>query len=176
MIHQKSTKIVYENSWIRLHEDEVEFSDGSNGVYAFSERCDAGPMIIPVTEKGKLVILREWRYPIKDWTYSFPFGGVMPGEDNFTAAKRELKEETGYSASEWKSLGIIKIDPGQNAQITPIFLATGLLKGSIHQDSSEVHQVMEFTPDEINEKIKNGEMDNGWLLAGFVKYLGTIVS
>lgn len=171
IIRQKSTKIIYENPWLRVREDEVEFPNGQSGIYGFTERCDAGPMIIPVTNEGKIVVLREWRYPIKDWTYCFPFGGVMPGEDNLAAAKRELEEETGYGAAEWKSLGIIKIDPGANAQVTPLFLATGLTRTRETIDETEPHEIVEFTPEEIKDKIKSGEIDNGWLLAGFMKYL-----
>lgn len=162
---------MYENSWIRLREDQVEFPDGKTGVYAYTERVDAGPIIIPVTAEGKLVVLREWRYPIQDWTYCFPFGGVEAGEDALTAAKRELAEETGYSAEIWEFLGEIKIDPGANSQVTPVFLASGLTVGAAHLDGAEVHEVMEFSVEEIQAKIKSGEMTGGWLLAGFAKYL-----
>lgn len=171
MIKKIFSKIIYENAWIRLREDQVEFPGGKTGIYAYTERVDAGPMIIPVTAGGKLVVLREWRYPIQDWTYCFPFGGIMPGEDVLSAAKRELAEETGYVAENWKSLGQLKIDPGANAQVTPVFLATEMKLDLFEQDTTEVHQVVEFTPEEIQGKIRSGEIDNGWLVAGFAKYL-----
>lgn len=171
MYKKISSKIVYENPWVRLREDAIEFPNGKQGIYAYSERVDAGPMIIPVTAEGKLVVLREWRYPIQAWTYCFPFGGVEASEDVLTAAKRELAEETGYTAEHWESLGEIKIDPGGTAQITPVFLATGLRLNAFEQDATEVHEVLEFTAEEIAEKIRTNEMTGGWLLAGFAKYL-----
>lgn len=171
MIKKTSSKIIYENQWIRLREDAVEFPGGKTGIYAYTDRVDAGPMIIPVTGEGKLVVLREWRYPIQDWTYCFPFGGVEVGEDALSAAKRELAEETGYTAENWESLGELKIDPGGSSQITPVFLAIGLRPGEAHLDGAEVHEVMEFTVEEIKSKIATGEMTGGWLLAGFAKYL-----
>lgn len=174
MIKKTSSKIIYENPWIRLREDQVEFPGGKTGIYAYTERADSGPMIIPVTKEGKLIVLREWRYPIQDWTYCFPFGGVEVGEDALAAAKRELAEETGYSAETWESLGELKIDPGANSQVTPVFLATDLTSGEAHLDGSEVHKVMEFTVEEIQAKIKSGEMTGGWLLAGFAKYLARL--
>lgn len=173
MIKKISSKIIYENQWTRLREDTVEFPNGKTGIYAYAERVDAGPMIIPVTSEGKLVVLKEWRYPIQDWTYCFPFGGVEVGEDALIAAKRELAEETGYEAEHWESLGEIKIDPGGSSQVTPVFLATGLTAGEAHLDGFEVHEVMEFTVEEIQSKIRSGEMTGGWLLAGFAKYVNT---
>ena len=169
MIKKISSKIIYENSWTRLREDAVEFPGGKSGIYAYTDRIDAGPMIIPVTAEGKLIVLKEWRYPIQDWTYCFPFGGVEIGEDFLTAAKRELAEETGFIAGKWESLGELKIDPGVNSQVTPVFLATDLTPGEAHLDGAEVHEVMEFTVEEIKSKIASGEMTGGWLLAGFAK-------
>ncbi len=171
MIKKISSEIIYENPWLRVHEDTVEFPNGKQGIYAYTERVDAGPMIIPVTADGTLILLKEWRYPIQDWTYCFPFGGVEVGEDFLTAAKRELAEETGFIAEKWESLGEIKIDPGANSQVTPVFLATGLSAGKARLDGSEVHEVMEFTVEEIKRKIATGEMNGGWLLAGLAKYL-----
>lgn len=162
--------VVYENPWVRFRADEVEFADGVTGTYAFTERVDAGPMIIPVLDDGRFVLLLEWRYPIRDWTYCFPFGGVEAGEDALAAAKRELKEETGYTASEWMSLGNIKIDPGGSSQVTPVWLARGLELVDKPSDPREDHEVAAMSLSEIQEKIAAGEIDNGWLLAGLMKY------
>ncbi len=169
MIKPIKKKILYENTWVRFHEDEVQFPDGSEGKYAYMDRVDSGPMIIPMTENGKIVVLKEWRYPIQGWTYCFPFGGKNNAEDIITAAQRELKEETGYVAKEWVSIGSIQIDPGANTQTTPIFVAKGLTQLEAHSDASEVHEVCEFSIEEIETMIQNGEMTNGWLLGGFAK-------
>lgn len=171
MIKKISSKIIYENPWVRMREDAVEFPDGKQGIYAYTDRVDAGPMIIPVTAEGKLIVLKEWRYPIQNWTYCFPFGGVESGEDVLTAAKRELAEETGFTAEKWESLGQLIIDPGGNSQITPVFLATELTIGETHLDGAEIHEVMEFAVEEIMQNIATGEMTGGWLLAGLAKYL-----
>lgn len=163
-------KIVYENKWIRLHEDEVEFSDGSKGVYAFTERVDAGAMILSITNGRKILFLREWRYPIQNWTYCFPFGGREEGETFLEAAQRELQEETGFVASDWTDLGILHIDPGQNSQTTPIFLARGLTQtGSLQKEISEIHEVCIFSFEQVDEMISKREITNGWFLAGYAK-------
>ncbi len=169
MIKTLKKKLLYENNWVRFHEDEVEFSDGSEGKYAYMERADSGPMIIPMTADGKFVVLKEWRYPIQDWTYCFPFGGKFEHEDIVTSAKRELEEETGFTASEWIELGVLQIDPGANSQTTPIFLAQGLIKGETKKEVSEIHEVCVFSIEKIQQMIETQQITNGWFLAGFSK-------
>lgn len=170
MIKTLKQKILYESKWNRLHEDEVEFPDGSTGMYAYMERVDAGSMIIPMMPDGKCVVLKEWRYPIQNWTYCFPFGGREEGETFLQTAQRELQEETGFVASEWIDLGILQIDPGANSQTTPVFLARGLTQTEmLHKEVSEIHEVCIFSFDEIEEMIVRGEITNGWLLSGLMK-------
>ena len=156
---------------MRFHKDVVEFSNLEKGEYTYMDRVDAGPMIIPMTSDDKLIILREWRYPIQDWTYCFPFGGVEGNESFLDAAKRELLEETGNSADTWESLGEITIDPGANSQITPVFLARGLHKDSAFEntDKHEIQEVHILSLEEIQQKIAADEIKNGWLLAGLTK-------
>jgi len=170
MIKTRRENVLYENPWVQFRADEVEFPDGSVGEYAFAERVDAGPMIIPLLDDGRLVVLREWRYPIQDWTYCFPFGGVEAGEDALAAAKRELLEETGYSARDWVSLGNIKIDPGGNSQVTPVWLARGLELVDKPSDPREDHELVVFSLADLENLVTNGTIDNGWLLAGLCKY------
>lgn len=175
MIKTLKQKILYENKWVKYHEDEVEFPNGEKGVYAFHERADAGPMIIPVTPEGKFLILKEWRYPIKDWTWCFPCGGVEAGESFLHSAQRELREETGFVSSNWKDLGVLFVDPGGSSQTAPVFLAEGiLLQQETQKDRAEVMEVHFFTAEEIEEKIRSSEFNNAWLLSGWSKYKASL--
>ncbi len=150
--------------------DEIEFPGGQKGEYAFHERVDAGPLIIPQRADGRFLVLREWRYPIKDWVWCFPVGGVEPGEMFLAAAERELQEETGYTAQTWVDLGVIAIDPGGSSQTAPVFFASGLEpRGNRHQEAGEIHEIHFFTAEEIEAKILSGEFKNNWLLAPWCK-------
>ena len=127
MIRTLKQKKVYENKWLRLNEDDVEFPDGKKGIFTYVDRVDEGSIAVPMTNDGKLVILREWRYAVKDWTWCFPAGGAKyPGEDRLEVAKKELKEEAGMVAKEWAELGRLQIDPGSSSQNVPVFLAQDL--------------------------------------------------
>ncbi|MEK7644575.1 MAG: PspC domain-containing protein [Patescibacteria group bacterium] len=169
MFKTLSKKIIYENKWIRLREDEIELPNGEKRFYSYTDRVDSGPMIIPLTDEGKLVLVKEWRYPIRDWTYCFPCGGVEENEDSLTAAKKELRQETGYSAGEWTALGFLKVDPGSNSQTTPVYLARKLKKGEAERESSEIMEIVELSLAEIKRMIKNDELNNSWFLSGYTK-------
>ena len=169
MIKTLKHKTIYENKWVRYNVDEVEFPSGETGEYAFHERADAGPMIIPQREDGKFLVLKEWRYPIQDWSWGFPVGGVELGETFLQAAQRELEEETGYVAQKWIDLGTLCVDPGGSSQVAPVFFSSDLVSGIAHQESGEIHEVHFFTADEIEEKICAGEFRSSWLLAGWCK-------
>jgi len=170
MIKTLKQKILYENKWVKYHLDEVEFPNGEKGEYAYHERADAGPMILPCTKDGKFLVLREWRYPLKGWTWCFPCGGIEKGETQLQAAQRELQEETGFTSEEWTKIGMVEVDPGGSSQTGPIFLAKNMEPGQANIQSTEVHEIHFFTAEEIEEKIKSDEFKNSWLLAGWCKY------
>lgn len=165
MIKTLKQKLIYENKWIRLWEDEVEFPNGKRGIYAYFDRVDSGPMIIPMTDDGKFVMLHEWRYPTAGWQYNFPCGGCDEGEDMLSAAKRELEEETGIQASEWIDLGDLAIDPGGTSQVAKVFLARGLSFGV----PKESYDTQQFFLEKIEQMITQGEIRSGWTLSGYAK-------
>jgi 8-oxo-dGTP pyrophosphatase MutT (NUDIX family) len=165
-----NSKIIYQNKWIRLNEDEVLFPDGSKGIYAFMDRMDNGAMIIPMTDDGKLVLLKEWRYPVKDVTWCFPAGGRdKADEEAVEVAKRELLEETGIIAGELVDLGAIWIDPGINSQRLPVFLAKDLAFAESHPEISEQIEIHKLTIEEVEDLVRSGEINNGWVLSCLMK-------
>lgn len=171
MIKKLKGEILHENKWMRFHKDTVEFRDGHIGEITYMDRVDSGSMIIPLTDDNHIILVREWRYAIQDWTYCFPFGGTEHTETALDVAQRELHEETGYLADTWERLGEITIDPGANSQVTPVFLARDLRKDSLFQnpDMHEIQEVCILSLEDIQHKIATNEIRNGWLLAGFAK-------
>ncbi len=160
----------FENNWVKLFVDTVERKDGSVADYAFIDRGDMrAPLIVPMTDDGKLVILKEWRYPIKDWTWNFPHGYRNDDESTIDAGKRELKEEAGIFAKEVIELGKLTIDPGINSASTPILLARGLEFGETSQDQGELIEVHTFPIEKIEQMIVDGEIKNGWTIAVLTK-------
>jgi ADP-ribose pyrophosphatase len=102
-------------------------------------------IIVPVLEKNRLVFVWNYRPAIQAWEMELPAGLINDGEAPETGARRELKEETGYSAETLKSLGWVYTTPGISAQRAHIFMARGLKKGKIHREPYEYMKVRILT-------------------------------
>jgi ADP-ribose pyrophosphatase len=98
-------------------------------------------IIVPVLDDNRLVFIWNYRHPIQGWELELPAGLVDAGEDPESGAKRELKEETGYSARSWKNLGWLHTLPGISSQRAHIFLARQLTKGRVNREPYENMQI-----------------------------------
>jgi ADP-ribose diphosphatase len=98
-------------------------------------------IIVPVLNDNRIVFIWNYRHPIQGWELELPAGLVDNGEDPESGAKRELKEETGYSARAWKSLGWLHTLPGISSQRAHVFLARGLKKGNVNREPYEYMKI-----------------------------------
>jgi 8-oxo-dGTP pyrophosphatase MutT (NUDIX family) len=121
-----SSRIVYENPWIRVREDQVSRPDGRPGIYGVIEiRPSIG--VIAINERDEIVLVGQWRYPHNHYSWEIPRGGSHPGEDDMLAvAQRELAEEAGVEAQNWKYLGAVDCCNGVVNDLQSLYLATNL--------------------------------------------------
>lgn len=86
--------MVYQNKWMTVFEDDIEFPNGTVGIYGYVKRADgAGALVI--NPQNEVLLIKQYRYPIQDWEWNIPGGGIDNDEDPSTAVKREVEEETG---------------------------------------------------------------------------------
>src|SRR5271165_3419874 len=124
-----SSRVVYQNRWMRVREDAIERADGSPGIYGVIEKTDFA-LIIPV-EDGHLYLVEQYRYPVAARFLEFPQGTweMNPDADPADVARGELREETGLVAEQMNYLGHLFIAYGMSNQGFHIFRATGLRQG-----------------------------------------------
>lgn len=132
-----ASRVVYQNRWIRVREDDVIRPDGGRGIYGVVE-LRPSVAIVALNERGEAALAGQWRYTIGRYSWEIPRGGAAPGETDLLAvARRELEEETGLQAREWTRLGAVDLNNGVTTDIEHLYLARGLTAGAPRQDPEE---------------------------------------
>ncbi len=133
----KSSRVAYENAWIRVREDQVIRPDGGTGIYGVVEiRPSVG--IVAMNERDEVALVGQWRYSVNRYSWEIPRGGSHPGEtDMLSVAQRELAEEAGLIAREWESLGAVDVCNGVADDVQSLYLATGLTPTDMQLDPEE---------------------------------------
>jgi 8-oxo-dGTP pyrophosphatase MutT (NUDIX family) len=133
----KSTRIAYSNAWIRVREDKVIRPDGGAGLYGVVEiRPSVG--VVAINDRDEVALVGQWRYALNRYSWEIPRGGSHPGEtDMRQVAERELAEEAGVRASEWKLLGPVDVCNGVSDDVQSLFWAANLSPTSRNLDPEE---------------------------------------
>lgn len=126
-------------------------------------------VILPMSEEGKLFLLRQYRPALARFILEFPAGTLEPGEDPAICAERELQEEIGMSAARWENLGMLFPAPGFCDELQYLYFASKLSAKRRPMDEDEVIEVLEFSASEVEELIRRGELVDGKSLAIFLK-------
>jgi len=131
----ESTKIASIGD-LRLHRDRIRSKTGFEMVHP-RLFIDDFSIIVPVLGRDKLVMIWNYRHAIQGWELELPAGHIENGESPEACARRELKEETGYSARSWKRLGWFHPSPGMSSQRAYAYLASNLKNGDLHREPYE---------------------------------------
>ncbi len=132
-----TSRIAYENRWVRVREDTVVRPDGGEGIYGVVEmRPSVG--VVALNAAREVVLVGQWRYPVGRYSWEIPRGGSMPEESDLEAvARRELREETGVEADCWQRLGALDLNNGVTTDVEHLYLATDLRLGENRPDPEE---------------------------------------
>ncbi len=132
----------------------------------------AGSAVMIAVEENRILLVKQFRLPAQKDLWELPAGKVDEGETPLEAAKRELVEETGYSANRWEPLIAYYPSPGFMEEKMNLFLATNLTKGTATPMEDERIEVRWFGREELREMVYAGEIEDGKTLVGFLLWDG----
>lgn len=172
---KKSDRIVYENNWIKVREDQVINPAGNPGIYGVVEFKDVEVAVVAVQDRT-LYLVRQFFYPIEETLTTIVTGGVHVGEDLEAAARRELKEEAGLSCKKMDKLGgSYHVSCGIVKGEVHAYLARDLEKGMQELDETEIIEVIKMDVDEVFEMLEKDEFkDSSTIIALQRYYLGRL--
>jgi 8-oxo-dGTP pyrophosphatase MutT (NUDIX family) len=140
-----SSRLIYENPWIRLREDQVIQPDGTPGIYGVVEfhGCVG---VLPIDADGNVHLVGQFRYPLQQYSWEIPEGGCHLGEAPLDAAKRELREELGLEAGNLEFLGTSHLSNSVSNEIAYYYLATNLTQHESRPEGTEQleHRIVPF--------------------------------
>lgn len=160
MIKTLSSRLVYENPWSKLYEDEIEMESGYKGIYGYIVRPD-GACAAVINQKQEILLVRQYRYPIKQWQWGVPGGGVDQGETLEQGLKREILEEAGYKVEVVTKLGATYPLSSLATEKDNIFLCKALNRAEKEVDGEDdeiVAEVKFFSFKEALCMIDEGEI------------------
>ncbi len=162
---------VFEGRVFDIIVDDVEYPSGNHSVREVARHA-GGAVVVPVLDDGGLVMIRQHRYPLDEVIWELPAGKLDRGEDPLACAKRELEEETGYTAGEWKLLNSIFTTPGFCDEVLHIYLARGLAPspgGRRPEEGEESMTVHEVPFADAVEMISKMEIRDGKSICGILQ-------
>jgi ADP-ribose pyrophosphatase len=161
--HLKETRIdgetAYDGGFLKVNRDRIKLPDGSITHREYI-RHPGAVVILPLLPDGRVLLERQFRYPNDRVFIEFPAGKIDPGEDPLECAKRELQEETGYTASQWQFVCTIHNAIAYSDEHLDLYLAKGLTEGAARLDEGEFLELFTTTVPELLEQVRLGKVSD----------------
>ena len=145
--------------------DTVRLPDGKEATREYVIHPGA-VMVVAELPDGRLVLERQFRYPVQSVMVEFPAGKLDPGEDSLACAKRELLEETGYTARQWARAGVLHPVISYSTEFIDIWFARELTAGQRQLDAGEFLDVFSASTDELLQWCRDGRITDAKTLTG----------
>lgn len=162
-------EIIYENPWIRVENHQVLNPAGREGIYGKVHFKNRALAIVPIDENQNTWLVGQYRYTLKEYSWEIPMGGGKINQNPLDSAKRELKEETGISASKWTEIMKIHTSNSVTDEVGFIYLAEELSFGATEFDETEVLKIVKLPFQEALDWVMSGKITDSISVAGILK-------
>ena len=164
-----SSEEIFHGRLLHIYRDTVRLPNGNEVTRELFKHWGA-VCVVPVTDDDNVIMERQFRYPLNRVITEIPAGKLdSQEEDRLDAAKRELWEETGFTADNWVSLGDFCPAAAYSSERITMYLATGLHWGERHLDQDEFLNVYEAPMETVIQEIMDGKIDDGKTIAAILK-------
>lgn len=165
-----SEKLVYENPWINLKEYQVITPAGSNGIYGKVHYKNTAIGILALDVDNNTYLVGQYRFPLDVYSWEIPEGGCPEGTDWLTAAKRELKEETGFEAARWTEILQMHLSNSVSDEFAVVYVAQQLQAGIAAPEETEELQVKKMPFTEAVNWVMEGKITDSISVAAILKW------
>ena len=162
-----SSEEILAGNFLQILRDTVSLPDGRHTTREYVVHPGA-VMIVALLDDGRVVLERQYRYPLHAVMIEFPAGKLDAGESSLDCAKRELQEETGYTAREWVRAGVLHTAIAYSTEFIDIWFARGLTLGKQQLDAGEFLEVFSATPGELMSWCASGQVTDAKTLTGML--------
>jgi ADP-ribose pyrophosphatase len=171
--HLQETRVdseaVFDGKLLHVRRDTVRLPDGKLATREYIVHPGA-VLMLPVLPDGRLVAVRQFRYPIGEVLIEFPAGKLDPGEGALATAERELREEAGYRAGRWEPLGRVHPVVGYSTELIELYVARDLTHVGAALDDGEFLEVVEMSLGEMLSALDRGEITDAKTVVALLLY------
>lgn len=164
-----SSETLLETPIFKVTQDQAVDPEGFEIKRAIIQHAGSA-VIMPIDEKNRILLVQQYRLPAKDYLWELSAGRVDPGETTLQAAKRELREETGFKAKKFTKLASFFVSPGFLAEKMTIFVAEGLTEGEQQPMEDERIKLQWFKAKELDGMIESGKIKDAKTIIGFLTW------
>lgn len=154
-----SGQVLVQGGFLELHRDQVRLPDGEITSREYI-RHPGAVSVVPLLDDGRIVLVRQFRYPVGRVMLEIPAGKIDAGESAYSCAVRELREETGYTAREWAYGTTIHNAAAYSSEAIEIWFARALVPGQQHLDAGEFLELYPCDEAEWESRASRGEVSD----------------